>query len=67
MLYSVLFEMRKDIAELRAKVSNLTTAASPVGKSTVDYAADENPYHHRHLAACRGTSPAAVFHSVVWL
>lgn len=42
MLYSVLFEMRKDIADLRAKLNAMTSGTSTVVKTANDYPSDDD-------------------------
>lgn len=44
MLYAVLFEMRKDIAELRSQVNTLSTSSQAASKPKVDYPVDSEPH-----------------------
>lgn len=44
MLYGVLFEIRKDIAELRTQISSMTSGTSPVGKQSSDFSTDDDTH-----------------------
>ena len=61
MLYSVLFEMRKDIAELRTKIGNLSQTGATV-TSAQDFVPDSNPttidISHPGASQPQGLKPA---------